>query len=363
VRSIAILYGGKSGEHEVSLVSALSIVRRLDRSEFDPVLIGIARDGIFFLQDEKILSAAMDPSSTKLGLCALPDARVFVAPSDGFWCRGKKLAIDLVFPVLHGSFGEDGTIQGLLETADLPYVGAPVLGSALGMDKEKAKAVWIQAGLPVVPYACVRAFEFADLEARASVIRSIEARWPYPVFVKPASTGSSVGADKAENRGELIACLAAALEWDVKALVEPFVRAREIECSVTGNDRPRAYVPGEIVPRHEFYDYDAKYVDPNGAELLIPAKLSPPELERVRELAVKAYASLDCAGFSRVDFFIDLDSGELLLNEINTIPGFTGISMFPKMCEAGGLGFSELLKELAELALERHAARAAIRYS
>jgi D-alanine-D-alanine ligase len=362
LRSIAILYGGKSGEHEVSLVSALSIVRHLDKKEFDPILIGIAKNGAFFLQDGKVLEAALKPESKKLGLSTDPDARVFIAPSDGFYCRGKKLAVDLVFPVLHGSFGEDGTIQGLLDTANLPYAGAPVLGSALGMDKEKAKAVWMQAGLPVVPYACVRAFEFADKDARSRALADIESKWNYPLFVKPASTGSSVGAAKAKDRTELEKNIAAALEWDMKALVEPFVRAREIECSVTGNDLPKAYVPGEIVSRHEFYDYDAKYIDPNGAELLIPAKLSAGELERVRELAVKAYASLDCAGFSRVDFFLDLDSGQLLLNEINTIPGFTSISMFPKMCEAGGLEYSDLIKELARLALERFEARAAIRY-
>jgi D-alanine-D-alanine ligase len=362
MQSVAILYGGKSGEHDVSCVSALSIVRHIDRKKYSPLLIGIAKDGVFYLQGRSAMDEASMPDTKRLPIQAIEENRVFVAPSDGLWCKGKRLAVDAVFPVLHGTFGEDGTIQGLLETASLPYVGAGVLGSALGMDKEKAKTIWNERGLPVVPYAVVRAHEFSDAQALAERVAGIEAMWKYPLFVKPVSTGSSVGASKACDRGGLLKGLKAALEWDSKALVEPFVRAREIECSVTGNEKPRAYVPCEILPRHEFYDYDAKYVDPEGAEFLIPAKLDQAELERVRELAVRAYASLDCQGYARVDFFIDKDSGKLMLNEINTIPGFTSISMFPRMCEAGGLGYADLIGLGIELAFERHKQRAKIRY-
>ncbi len=362
MQNLAILYGGKSGEHSVSRVSALSVLRHLDTKRFNPILIGLSKEGIFYLQDEAVLSDAQKPETQTLGLKADPEKRVFVAPSEGFYFQGKKLPIDIVFPVLHGSFGEDGRIQGLLESSGLAYVGSPVLGSALGMDKEKAKAVWKAAGLPIVPYLVIRRHELADpalLEAR---LKAVESAWPYPVFVKPVSTGSSVGASKAVSREALMGGLKAALEWDDKALVEPFIHAREIECSVTGNERPQAYIPGEILPHHEFYDYDAKYLDPNGAELLIPAKLSQEETELVKHLAVEAYAALDCAGMARVDFFLDKESGRILLNEVNTIPGFTSISMFPKMCQAAGLGYAELLSHLIELGLERFKARASIRY-
>ncbi|MBL8966250.1 MAG: D-alanine--D-alanine ligase [Spirochaetaceae bacterium] len=363
MKRIAILYGGKSGEHEVSQTSAAYVIRNLDPTRFEPVLVGIAKDGTWYLQDPALVAKVRE------GLTPIPvarGARVFAAPSGGtagglvFESAAgvSALACEAVFPVLHGTFGEDGTIQGLLETADLPYVGAPVLGSALGMDKEKAKALWLRAGLPVVPYRLVRASELDGPETDAALASELGMRFGWPLFVKPACAGSSVGASKVTAPATLGAALREALRWDEKALVEPFVEAREIECSVLGNGKPVAYVPGEVLPTHEFYDYDAKYLDPRGASLEIPARLTPEETSRVRKIAVAAYSALELAGMARVDFFLDKRTGEILLNEVNTIPGFTSISMYPKMCEAGGLPYSELLSRLVELALERHAARA-----
>ncbi|MDP3177707.1 MAG: D-alanine--D-alanine ligase family protein, partial [Spirochaetaceae bacterium] len=294
--------------------------------------------------------------------------RVFALPGSGLYAEGKagleKIACDLAFPVLHGSFGEDGTVQGFLEVAGLPYVGAPVLGSALGMDKEKAKELWLRAGLPVVPFVVVRPRDLSSSpDPEAALGRKIGARIGWPCFVKPARGGSSVGAGKATDQASLMAALRAAFEWDDKVLVEPFLTAREIECSVLGNDEPQAFPPGEILPTHEFYDYEAKYIDPEGAHFALPARLEEEQGERIRALAIAAYAACEMAGMARVDFFVDKRTGEILLNEINTIPGFTHISMYPKMCESGGLPYSELLSRLVELALERSAARASIRYS
>jgi len=271
----------------------------------------------------------------------------------------EALACDLVFPVLHGTFGEDGTVQGLLEVADLPYIGAGVLGSALGMDKEKAKELWLRAGLPVVPWLSVRKDALRDM---AALKRKIEARFGWPCFVKPSCAGSSVGASKVESAAELEKALVSALEWDDKALVEPFVHAREIECSVLGNREARAFEPGEVVPSHEFYDYEAKYIDPDGARLEVPARITSDQAEKVKTVATQAFLVCEMAGMARIDFFIDRRTGEVLLNEANTIPGFTHISMYPRMCEAGGLSYSDLITRLAELALERHASRAAMRF-
>jgi D-alanine-D-alanine ligase len=269
----------------------------------------------------------------------------------------------VVFPVLHGTFGEDGTIQGLFEMAGLAYVGAGVLGSAVGMDKDKAKALWIHEGLPVVPYAAVKENDWSRLETRQPIIEKAEREFGYPLFVKPACAGSSVGAGKAENRPGLVKALDEAFLWDGKALIEPFVPAREIECSVTGNENPQAYTPGEVAPTHEFYDYEAKYVDPNGAALLIPAALDEGKLQAVREIAVRAYRAAEIEGLARVDFFVRKDTGELFLNEVNTMPGFTTISMFPKMCEASGLAYDRLLDRLIGHAVERWKKRESRDYS
>jgi D-alanine-D-alanine ligase len=365
MKRIVILYGGKSGEHEVSLVSAASIVRHLDRKLFEPVLVGISKDGEWHLQDESVAARARSPegSAPGYGLSIEKGRRVFAAPGRGLVAEGPKgleeLGCDLAFPVLHGSFGEDGTIQGLLEVAGIPYLGASVIGSAIGMDKEVAKELWMLAGLPVVPFVAARASSLQDLEALA---KKAGARFGWPCFVKPSCAGSSVGASKVSGPEDLEAALRAALEWDEKALIEPFVEAREIECAVLGNEDAVAFAPGEVVPSHEFYDYDAKYLDPEGARLDVPAKLPAERAERVRELAVAAFKACELAGMARVDFFIDKKTGEILLNEVNTIPGFTHISMYPRMCEAGGVPYSDLITKLAELAMERFAKRAKLRF-
>jgi D-alanine-D-alanine ligase len=361
MKRMVILYGGRSGEHEVSLMSAASILRHLDSSRLEPILVGATKEGPWYLQ-EPAYAAAARAGSGPLAIAKGP--RVFAAPGQGLVVESGgslgPLACDLVFPVLHGTFGEDGTVQGLLEVAGLPYVGAPVLGSALGMDKELSKELWAKAGLPIVPFATVRPDSLGDIDALA---KAIGERFGWPCFVKPACAGSSVGASKVASAGALGAALRAALEWDEKALVEPFVEAREIECSVLGNGEPVAFAPGEIEPTHEFYDYDAKYLDPQGARLIVPARISPEQAERVRSIAVAAYRLCELAGMARVDFFIDKGSGEVLLNEVNTIPGFTHISMYPRMCEAGGLAYPDLISRLAELALERHEARAGLRFA
>ncbi len=365
-KTIALVYGGRSGEHEVSLVSAASVARNLDDGKYDILLMGIDRDGAWFLQGPEELARCRE-GSPSLRIDRNESARLSVLPGGGaaaFLAGGDPLGpVHAVFPVLHGTYGEDGTIQGLFEMADLPYVGAGVLGSAVGMDKEVAKALWINAGLPTVPYLAAGAVEWASKEKRSALTERAERDFRYPLFVKPACAGSSVGASKAESREELNAAVAAALEWDDKVLIEPFLPAREIECSVAGNERPEAYTPGEIVPRHEFYDYEAKYVDPDGAALLIPADLSEGELRSVRELALKAYRTAGLCGLARVDFFVRKDTGELLLNEVNTMPGFTTISMFPKMCEASGLAYGALLDKLILLAEERHGRRKARSYT
>jgi D-alanine-D-alanine ligase len=363
MKRIAILYGGRSGEHEVSLASAASIVRHLDQERFESVLVGATKEGEWFLQDAAA-AAAVRLSDSPLSIAK--GRRVFAAPGAGLVVEAgggrtgvEKLDCDLVFPVLHGTFGEDGTVQGLLEVAGLPYVGAPVLGSALGMDKEKAKELWMRAGLPVVPFLAARSDALGDIEGLA---RKVGARFSWPCFVKPACAGSSVGASKVPGPESLGAALLAALAWDEKVLIEPFVDAREIECAVLGNAEPIAFAPGEVVPSHEFYDYEAKYIDPDGARLDVPARIAPEQAERVRAVAVAAFKACELAGMARVDFFIDRRTGEVLLNEVNTIPGFTHISMYPRMCEEGGVSYSELITRLAELALERHAERSKLKF-
>ena len=365
-KTIAVVYGGRSGEHEVSLVSAASVARNLDESKYDILLIGIDRSGAWYLQDGEELRRCREGVSA-LGIARREDRRVAVLPGGAeaaFAVGGREIGpVHAVFPVLHGTYGEDGTIQGLFEMADVAYVGAGVLGSAVGMDKEIAKALWINAGLPTVPYLAVSAVDWASKEKRTALTERAERDFRYPLFVKPSCAGSSVGASKASDREALAASVSAALAWDDKVLIEPFVPAREIECSVAGNERAEAYTPGEIVPNHEFYDYEAKYIDPDGAALLIPADLSEAELRSVRELALKAYRTAGLCGLARVDFFVRKDTGELLLNEVNTMPGFTTISMFPKMCEASGLAYGPLLDKLILLAEERHAHKRGRSYS
>ena len=358
---IAILFGGKSGEHEVSLYSAYSVMQNLDEDRFEAVMIGIDKEGCWFLQP----SPAVDEANSAMVLQREEEQRVSVMPGDGLWCAGERLALDAVFPVLHGTFGEDGTVQGLLEIADLPYLGAGVLGSSLSMDKATVKRVWTQADLPVVPFELAELHRFVAQEPEQgfeSIRRRAEERFSYPLFVKPARTGSSVGVTCAEDRDELRAALEEAFRFDTKALIEPTIEGREIECSVIGNETVEAFVPGEIVPSHRFYDYEAKYVDPEGARLVIPAPLSSEKREEIKTLAARAFAAAGGEGMARVDFFLREGDETVMINEVNTIPGFTSISMFSKLCEADGLPYRDMLTRIIDLAYDRYRRRASLSY-
>ncbi len=356
---IGLVFGGRSGEHEVSLRSARSIFDALDRDRYEPVLVGIDHDGRWHLQDSAL--ALLDAPGTPLALDAnapevtlapseSPSSLVPISPSSG----SSPSSVDVFFPVLHGTYGEDGTLQGLLEMAGVPYVGSGVLGSSTGMDKDFAKRLLRSAGLPVVEGFTLRASDAQDPEVIAS---RIEATLGWPVFVKPANMGSSVGVSKARDRASLSAGLSDAFRYDTKVLIERGHRVREIEVAVLGNDHPEASVPGEVVPKHEFYSYEAKYIDENGAALCIPAPLDDAQTARVRSLALEAFRALDLAGLARVDFFLDRDTGELFVNEVNTLPGFTRISMYPKLWEATGLPYPRLVDRLIALAQERFAVR------
>ena len=365
--NIAIIYGGKTGEHEVSLKSASSIARNIPSDKNRIFLVGISKKGLWFLQDDSLLSDIRKEPKAVLSIKEDALKQVYIVPGGGragaFFCGGKAIAIDVAFPVLHGTFGEDGTIQGLFEMADIPYVGSGVMGSSIAMDKEKAKVLWQAAGLPVVPFVCMRMSEWANEAEKRTLLGKAEKDFSYPLFVKPACAGSSVGASKASSRVELEKCAGEAFQWDDKIIIEPFIPAREIECSVTGNEAPIAYTPGEIIPTHEFYDYDAKYTDPDGASLNIPADIHEMTTKKIRQIAVQAYKTLDLSGLSRVDFFIDKRDESIYINEINTIPGFTSISMFPKMCEASGLPYPDLVMKLMHLAKARFEARRVLRTS
>ncbi|MCE1206105.1 MAG: D-alanine--D-alanine ligase [Spirochaetia bacterium] len=366
MKAVAILYGGRSGEHEVSLISAASIVKNLSREKYSITLIGIAKDGKWYLQD---MPAFASDEISMAGMPAIQKSkRVMVLPGAGLWyessaSRYKKLPCDIVFPVLHGTFGEDGTVQGLLECADLPYVGAGVLGSSIGMDKAVTKALWAEKNLPITDYLVVRAEEMKRPDIQTFLTRKIEARFGWPCFVKPACAGSSVGASKVSASESLLEALHSAFLYDNKVLIEQFIPAREIECAVLGNENPVVFAPGEIIPTHEFYDYEAKYKDPEGARLEVPAKLLPSQEETIKKLALEAYTALTLHGMARVDFFMDKRTGNIMLNEVNTIPGFTAISMYPRMCRAGGLSYPELLDRLLDLGEEEYAKRQKIAYS
>jgi D-alanine-D-alanine ligase len=353
---VGVLFGGRSGEHEVSLASAASIIRGLDPQKYEAVPIGITKEGHWRVGAgaQKMLPEVL---RTGQGVVMSADpTESALMPIDGS-AQGQKL--DVVFPVIHGTFGEDGTMQGLLELAGLPFVGAGVLGSAIGMDKDIAKKLMQVAGIPVVPWIAVQR---ADWERQPKEIRrAIEKKFKYPVFVKPATLGSSVGMTKVHSRAELGPALDLAAEFAMKIMVERAVSAREIEVSVLGNHDPRASVPGEIVPHREFYDYAAKYLE-EGTQLLIPAKLKKSEVKKVQAMAVTAFRALELSGMARVDFFIEKRGGKIFLNEVNTIPGFTSISMYPKLWEANGIPFRELVTKLIDLALEQHREKARTKY-
>jgi len=364
---LAILYGGRSAEHQVSVVSARSVMEALDPERFEVVPIGITRDGSWMLPDtsplELVVPAGTLPEVEASGTAVAlrPERRSAVlttlgglepGPLDDRGSAGQ--AVDVVFPILHGPYGEDGTVQGLFELADLPYVGSGVLASALAMDKAMAKVVFAEAGLPQVPYLVVR--ERAWRADPDRVAAAVAGRFTFPVFVKPSRLGSSIGISKAKTPDDLAPAVEAALTHDAKVLVEQAVQVRELECGVIGNDAPEASLVGEVVPGNEFYDFEAKYLD-ESLQLLIPAPVPDGVAERVRDLAVRAFQVLDCAGFARVDFFYEEASGRVLLNEVNTIPGFTPKSMFPLLWNASGLSYSDLVARLVDLAVERHAAK------
>lgn len=353
---VGVIFGGRSGEHEVSLMSARSVLNAIDREKYEVVPIGITREGRWLLTGDpiKALEAGVTAGGgVPVALVGDPTRRDLVRVEEPQQGANKRdiPQIDVVFPVLHGTFGEDGTIQGLFELANLPYVGAGVLGSAVGMDKAVAKALFEQRGLPIAAYHLVVRREW-ELEPQP-IIDRLEERFGYPCFVKPANLGSSVGVSKARNREELVRALNLAARYDRRILVEEAVNAREIECSVLGNDDPIASIAGEIVPSREFYDYEAKYIDGDSV-LIIPADISPEAAAEVRHLAVEAFTALDCAGMARVDFFLDRDTGRIYVNEVNTIPGFTKISMYPKLWEATGISYPELIDRLITLAIDRH---------
>jgi len=395
---VGILFGGRSGEHEVSLLSAASILNAIDKTKYEVVPIGITKDGRWLTAEhaERLLKGeagknaratpeahlrAGDPDATP-GAAVLASGEAVVVPPEPVH-RGSGLApfqtdastfrrasdrainVDVIFPVLHGTFGEDGTIQGLLELADIAYVGAGVLGSAAGMDKDVMKSLFRASGLPIVKHVTVLRGQF-EREPK-KVQRIVESKLKYPVFVKPANLGSSVGISKAHERKELGPAITEAAKFDRKIVIEEGVggkknRAREIECSVLGNDDPVASIAGEIIPCKEFYDYDAKYLV-QGSEGVIPARITKAEMKTVQKLAIAAFQAVDCKGLARVDFLMHPKSRKIYVNEINTLPGFTAISMYPKMWAASGVSYPELIDRLIQLALERHAEKKKTKFS
>src|SRR5579863_2800688 len=397
---VGILFGGRSGEHEVSLLSAASVLKAIDKDKYEVVPIGITKDGRWLTAEhaEGLLTGKLvleprhlragDPQNTPAAAVLAQGESVVVPPepvhregglvpfqTDAALLRrasDRAINVDVIFPVLHGTFGEDGTIQGLFELADIAYVGAGVLGSAAGMDKDIMKSLFVAAGLPIVKHVTILRSAW---ERDPKKVERLVAKLKYPVFVKPANLGSSVGISKAHDRKELGPAIEEAAKFDRKIVIEQGVggkkrKAREIECSVLGNDEPAASVPGEIVPGKEFYDYTAKYLD-EGSQLIIPAKLSKADTKRVQELAIAAFKAVDCSGLARVDFLMEPGSqtksgkkaGKIYLNEINTMPGFTAISMYPKLWAASGLAYADLIDRLIQLGIERHEDKKKNQYS
>ena len=395
---VGILFGGRSGEHEVSLLSAASVLNAINKDKYEVVPIGITKDGRWLTAEHaqnllqgKTAGGGARPTQSRLragdpettpGAAVLAQGESVVVPpepvhrqsglvpfqSDAALTRrasDRAINVDVIFPVLHGTFGEDGTIQGLLELADIAYVGAGVLGSAAGMDKDVMKSLFIAAGIPIVKHVTILRSTWEN-EPR-KVQKLVESKLKYPVFVKPANLGSSVGISKAHDRKELGPAIEEAAKFDRKIVIEEGVggkknKAREIECSVLGNDQPAASVPGEIVPGKEFYDYTAKYLD-EGSQLIIPAKLTKAETKTVQTLAVQAFQAVDCSGLARVDFLMDPKTRKVYLNEINTMPGFTAISMYPKLWAASGLAYADLIDRLIQLGIERHEDKKKNQYS
>lgn len=360
---VGIIFGGKSSEHEVSLASAQSVARAINKDKYEVVLIGITKQGRWLAGGNALKQlAAVSPTpllkpidDTQNGAGKMLNSTELVPTASSETASASPLnTIDVAFPLVHGPSGEDGSLQGLLELADIPYVGASVVASAVGMDKALMKSVFRAHNLPQVDWLVIlrRDWEMQPAET----IQRIESSFGYPCFIKPANLGSSVGVTKAHSRDELARALTTAAQYDRKLIAErAAVNAREIECSVLGNDEPIASLPGEVIPRHEFYDYAAKYDDDAGTDLIVPADL-PDEMTRaVQTMAIRAFKSIDASGMARVDFFLEREGNRLLLNEINTIPGFTSVSMYPRMWEKSGLAYADLIDRLIQLALERHA--------
>ncbi|OGZ53324.1 MAG: D-alanine--D-alanine ligase A [Candidatus Ryanbacteria bacterium RIFCSPLOWO2_01_FULL_48_26] len=348
---VSIVFGGKSGEHEVSLQSARSVYEALDKEKYELLLIGIDKSGTWHIgapatyllnsSDPKLIK--LNSSSPAVTAIATRGRTEIISVSEG-----KKISdVDVFFPVTHGTFGEDGCLQGLLEFIDAAYVGTGVLGSAVGMDKDVMKRLLQQAGLPVGKFLAATRGTVSE-NFMKDAIQSLG----FPIFVKPANLGSSVGISKAKNEQELEKAIAHAFQYDTKIILEKYIEGREIECAVLGNENPIASLPGEVIPTHDFYSYEAKYIDEHGAKLNIPAKLSQKETQEVQKLAVQAFKTLECQGMGRVDFFLT-PKGEFMVNEINTLPGFTKISMYPKLWEATGIPYSELLDRLIQFAMEK----------
>jgi D-alanine-D-alanine ligase len=389
---VGVLFGGRSGEHEVSLLSAASVLNAIDKKKYDVVPIGITKEGqwVTAVHAERLLKGeaapearhlrAGDPQTTAPAAILAKGESVVVPPmpsndhsalvpfegaSPHASASTTAINVDVIFPVLHGTFGEDGTIQGLFELADIPYVGAGVLGSAAGMDKDAMKRLFREAGLPIVKHVTILRSVWREQPKKTRKL--IETSLKYPLFVKPANLGSSVGISKVHEGSQLAAAIDEAANFDRKLVVEQGVggktgKAREIECSVLGNDNPSASIPGEIVPIKEFYDYDAKYLV-EGSRPIIPAELPKKKLKEIQQLAVQAFQAVDCAGLARVDFLLDPKSGKIYVNEINTMPGFTSISMYPKLWAASGLPYPELIDRLIQFGLERHAEKKQNHYS
>ena len=356
---VGILFGGRSAEHEVSLQSAKNVAEAIDKDKYDVALIGIDKSGKWLLPDQsQFLLDAGDPKLIKLN--RQNEASVALVPQSGGALTdlsggGAHGSLDIVFPILHGPFGEDGTVQGLLKLAGVPFVGAGVLGSAVGMDKDVMKRLLRGAGVPIAEYLAFRPDDLLDFDA-------IAARLGLPFFVKPANLGSSVGVHKVTDRESFERAAEDAFAYDMKILIEEFIDGRELECAVLGNRQPQASVVGEIVPSHDFYSYEAKYIDEHGAALEIPADIPESVSEDIRALAIRAFETLECEGLGRVDCFLKADGG-LIVNEINTIPGFTKISMYPRLWEASGVSYAELINRLIQLGLERFEREAKLKTS
>ena len=360
---IGVLYGGRSGEHDVSLCTAASIISALNPERYEVVAIGIDRDGKWYVQDKPVFAddknfgkiMKLEKSGTWYVNHFDQNNKLVLHDIDS----GKNVEVDVVFPAVHGTYCEDGTLQGLLEIAMVPFVGADTVGSSIAIDKDVSKRLLKDGDVPVVPWTVVTRNEWE--KHHDAISEKIDSDPGFPLFVKPVCTGSSVGVKKAGNRDELDSAVDFAFTFDNKVMIEKCINAREIECAVLGNNEPESSIPGEVIPSHEFYSYESKYIDPDGAELCIPADINEKLSGLIMRTAEKAFKILNCSGMARVDFFLDKSSNELFLNEINTIPGFTRISMYPKLWEHSGMNYSSLIDRLIELALERHKLKMRIR--